>query len=182
MKKAIAYFLSLLIILLFSSMLLVSCRTTQPLQETKETTIINRDSIALIKNTVRNQAIVDSLKILIGNVKTEKKECDSICQIAIDRLLSQLNTSKKSGANAYGINYDPKDKSININTKIGATETKATKEYYRITKTITITKTKEVPVDKPLAKWQLALMIIGAATLAYLFLKITLFIRTKIPA
>lgn len=169
------------ILLLVALLLMISCKTTQPINEIKETKIVNRDSIALVNQTIRNQEIVDSLKILIGNVKTERKECDSVCQTAIDRLLSQINTSKISGANSYNVNYNSKDKSLNFNSKIGATETKTIKEYYHITKTITLNHSKEIPVDKPLPKWQLFLMIIGAATVGYLILKITLFIRTKIP-
>lgn len=166
-----------LVLVLF--LMLISCKTTQPVQEVKETTIINRDSIALVKQTIRNQEIVDSLKIIIGNVKTEKKECDSVCQTAIDRLLSQLNTSKKSGANSYNVNYNSKDKSLNFNAKIGATENKIVKEYYRITKTIKLYYTKEIPVEKPLAKWQIILMLIGAGTIGYFTLKIITFIRLK---
>lgn len=178
MRKYLIFNLLFLLVLL----LMMGCKTSQPISEVKETTIVNQDSINLVKLTIRNQAIVDSLKIIIGSIKTEKKECDSVCQTAIDRLLSQLNTSKKSGANAYNVNYNPKDKSLNFNSKIGATENKITKEYYRITKTIKFYYTKEIPVEKPLAKWQLALMILGAATVGYLILKITLFIRTKMPA
>lgn len=178
MKKYLLINIFLIVVLL----LMISCKSKQPLQEKTATTIINHDSINLVKLTIRNQEIVDSLKIIIGSIKTEKKECDSVCQIAIDRLLSQLNTSKKSGANSYNVNYNAKDKSLNFNSKIGATENKIYKVYYRITKTVTLYKTKEIPVDKPLPKWQLALMIIGAATIGYLILKITLFIRTKIPA
>ncbi|WP_157499519.1 hypothetical protein [Flavobacterium commune] len=177
MKK---YFLLNLFAILILLLMLFSCKTTQPINEVKETTIVNHDSINLVKFTIRNQAIVDSLKIIIGSIKTEKKECDSVCQIAIDKLLSQLNTSKKSGANSYNVNYNSKDKSLNFNSKIGATENKIYKVYYRITKTVTLYKTKEIPVDKPLPKWQIILMQIGAVTIGYLLLKFITFIKPKV--
>lgn len=176
MKKYFLINIFLIVVLLF----MISCKTTQPINEVKETTIVNQDSINLVKFTIRNQAIVDSLKIIIGSIKTEKKECDSVCQTAIDRLLSQLNTSKKSGANSYNVNYNSKNKSLNFNSKIGATENKIVKQYYRITKTITLYYTKEIPVDKPLPKWQIILMQIGAVTIGYLLLKFITFIKPKV--
>lgn len=181
MKKAFIYILSVFIILLFSSLFLVSCKAKQPLQETKETATVNHDSIFQSRVITRNKAIIDSLKIVIGKVKTAKPECDSVCQIAIDRLLSQLNSKKTSGSNSVETNYNPKDNSLNINTKVGETKSDIQKQYYKITSTKTIYSHRDIPVDKPLPKWQLFLMITGAITIGYLFLKTTLFIKSKIP-
>lgn len=181
MKKALTYFLSILIVLLFSSLFLVGCKAKQPLQEWKETTTINHDSINNVRVIIRSIAINDSLKIVIGKIKTERKECDSVCQIAIDRLLSQLNSKKSSGSNSVETKYDPKDNSLNINTKVGETKSDIQKLYYKITITKTVYSHKDIPIDKPLPKWQLFLMITGAITTGYLFLKTTLFIKSKIP-
>lgn len=181
MKKAIAYFFSMLLILLFASMLLVSCRTKQPIRETTETAIINYDSIYRSKITTKNKAINDSLLVVIGKVKTERKECDSVCQIAIDRLLSQLNTKKTSGDNSYTVFYDPGKNTLNLNSHVGETKGDIETVFRYITKTVYTSKNKDVPVETPLPKWQLFLIIIGGMTIGYFFLKITIFIRSKIP-
>ncbi|SDZ90607.1 hypothetical protein SAMN05443667_101241 [Flavobacterium gillisiae] len=181
MKKAIAYFFSILIVLLFASVFLVSCKAKQPLRETSEKTVINYDSIYRSKISIKNKAINDSLLIVIGKVKTERKECDSVCQIAIDRLLSQLNTKKTSGDNSYSVFYDPGKNTLNLNSVIGETKSDTVTLFRYITKTITLSTHKDVPVETPLPKWQLYLMIFGAGTIGYLFVKLTIFIRSKIP-
>jgi hypothetical protein len=173
-------YLALNLIAIFALVLMASCKSKQPLKEITETKETNFESIFLSKKLERNLAIIDSLKIKIGAVKTEKKECDSVCQIAIDRLLSQLNTSKKSGNNSYDMSYNEKDKSLNFNSKIGETKNSSKTEYryFMITKTITLS--KDIPVNKPLAKWQIILMLIGAAAIGYILIKIITFIRLRI--
>lgn len=181
MKKAIAYFFSLLIILFFSSLFLVSCKAKKPLETKTEATTINHDSINKSRVITRNAQIIDSLKIVIGRIYTDKKECDSICQIAVDRLLSQLNTKKKSGENSFGAYYDSKDKSLNFNAQIGATKSDSTSVTKIIYRTKTIYSHQDIPVHLPLPKWQLLLMIIGGGTIVFFILKLTLFFRSKIP-
>lgn len=182
MKTISAYFFSLLIVLLFSSLFLTSCKAKQPLQETKETTTVNHDSIFQSRVITRNKAITDSLKIVIGKVRTEKKECDSVCQTAIDRILSQFNNKKSSGDNSVETFYNPKDKSLNINTKVGETKNDSLKFYWYITKTKTVYSHRDIPVDKPIPKWQLFLMISGAVAIGFYLFKLILFIRSRIPA
>lgn len=181
MKTALAYFFSMLMILFFGSVFLVSCKSKQPLTDKIVEKTVNSDSIYQSKVITRNQAINDSLKIIIGQVRTEKKECDSVCQIAIDRVLSQLNTKKTSGSNSYGVFYDSKDKSLNLNAAIGAT--KSDSVFYKeiIYRTKTIYSQRDIPVHLPLPKWQLLLMIIGGGTIVFFILKLTLFFRSKIP-
>lgn len=182
MKTITAYFFSFLIVFLFASLFLTGCKAKQPLQETKETTTVNHDSIFQSRVITRNKAITDSLKIVIGKIYTDKKECDSVCQIAINRLLSQLNSKKSSGDNSVDINYDPKDNSLNVNTKVGETKSDSLKFYYYITKTKTVYSHRDIPVDKPIPKWQLFLMISGAVAIGFYLFKLILFIRSRIPA
>lgn len=182
MKTISAYFFSLLIVFLFSSLFLTGCKAKQPLQETKETTTVNHDSIFQSRVITRNKAITDSLKIVIGKIYTDKKECDSVCQIAIDRLLSQLNSKKSSGDNSVDINYNPKDNSLNVNTKVGETKNDVQVKYYKITSTKTVYSHRDIAVDKPIPKWQLFLMISGAVAIGFYLFKLILFIRSRIPA
>ena len=182
MKTALTYFFSLLFVLLFASVLLVSCKSKKPLKEVTETKTVNYDSIFQSRIIERNKAINDSLIIAIGAIKTERKECDSVCQIAVDRLLSQLNTKKTSGDNSSSVFYDPNKKTLNINNRVGETKSDSTNYKKLIFRTKTVYSHRDIPVDKPLPKWQLALMIIGAAAIGYFVLKITMFVRSKVPA
>jgi hypothetical protein len=180
MKKITAYCISLLIVIFFSS-LFAGCKSKRTLKETKEIFISNYDSVYQSKISSRNRAINDSLVIALGKVRTEKKECDSVCQVAIDKYLIQLNTQKKSGDNSYGIFYDPQKNTLNFNNKIGETKSDTITVYKYIKTTAYIIKYKDVPVPVPLANWKLFLMISGAASLGYVILKITLFIKSKTP-
>lgn len=181
MKTALAYFFSLLVILFFSSLFLVSCKSKQPLETKTETKEVNYDSINKLQIITVNKEIIDSLKIVIGRIYTDKKECDSVCQIAVDRLLSQLNTKKTSGDNSFGAFYDKKDKSLNFNARVGATKNDSISFTKIIYRTKTVYSHKDIPVNRSIPKWQLILMIIGSGTIGFFILKLILFFRTKIP-
>ncbi len=172
MKKTIS-------LLFFCLLLTISCKNKQALVQTKVETTVNKDSVFNSKITIKNEAIIDSLKVVIGNIRTSVTACDSVCQIAIDKVLSNLNTQKKSGNNSYGIYYDKADKSLNLNTKIGETKSDSivVEKYIKILKTIY--SHKDIPVERPIPKWQLFLMIIGAATIGFYFYKITIFVSKK---
>lgn len=131
------------------------------------------------KKTEINKAIIDSLTIALGKVKTPKPECDSVCQIAINNVLARLNIKKKSGDNSYHIRYDPETNTLYINNKIGATENKSKVEYRNIGTIKTIYSHKDIPVEKPLQRWHIILMLIGAASIGYILIKIVNFIRLK---
>ena len=179
MKKVHTLFIVAFFIIAIAS--LFGCKTSQPPVATTTEKKENLDSVRVVKLLEKNAEINDSIKILIGKIKTDKKECDSVCQESVNRLLSQLNSSRTSGNNATAINYNEKDNSLNIATKIGATANKTDTIY--INKTTTLYSTKEVPVvtTKPLPKWMLILMLIGAGSLVYWIGKLVLFVRTRIP-
>lgn len=180
MKKALAYFFSMLMILLLTSVLMVSCKS-KIITETKSEKVVNHDSINISKLSIRNQAINDSLKILIGQIYTGRKECDSVCQIAVNQLLSQLNSKKTSGSNSVDVNYNPKDKSLNVNTKVGETKSDSIKLYYYINTTKTIYSHRDVPVKMPLGKFQLFLMISGIIGIAVIIIYVFSFFKPKLP-
>lgn len=181
-RKAIAYFFALLTILLGSSIFLVSCKAKQLPPDTHTEISKQKDSSSHIKTIDNSKAIIDSLSIVIGKIKTAKPECDSVTQVAIDNLLRTLNTSKQSGDNGYKIKYDELLKRLDLVIKIGPTKNEVTKDFKSkdvfydrfITKTIT--------VKERLPKWQLYLMIIGIGTILYFVIKLVLLIRSKIPA
>lgn len=93
---------------LFAFALLTGCGKPllPPVKETIEnntnTTVNHTDK----KEIDRSKAVADSLKIVIAKISTDKKECDSVCQKALDQLLEQINHQKVSGKNSYGFLWD----------------------------------------------------------------------------
>lgn len=104
----------------------------QHLPQTKETDITTNDTKVTqkdIKEIERNKAVADSLKILIGEIRTGIKDCDSVCQEALDHRMEQINTNKTSGNNSYGVYYDKYNKLLVAYTNLA--ETKSEKIYVR---------------------------------------------------
>lgn len=181
MKKAISYFFLLLMILLISSILLISCKAKPIAQDTHTEILKQKDTTSHIKITDNSKAIIDSLSIVIGKIKTAKPECDSVTQIAIDNLLQTLNTSKQSGDNGYNLKYNQLLKRLDLVIKIGATKNEITKDYKSKNVFYDRFITKTISLKQRLPKWQLYLMIIGIGTILYFVIKLLLLIRTKIP-
>lgn len=116
---------------------------------TKNTTVNHTD----IKEIDRNKAVADSLQILIGQIRTGKKDCDSVCQEAVDRLLEQLNTKKTSGDNSYGVYYDKYSKLLIAYTNLA--ETKTEKVYINNDSIVYQDRfiKKEIPVTVKYTPW-----------------------------
>lgn len=121
-----------------------------------------------IEHTNVNRAIIDSLGIMIGRIKTARPECDSITQAEIDRVLLQLNRYIQSGENSYRLTYDIYKKILSINTKIGQTrnteitDSKSHDRYF-------ITKVP-VYIEKELTKEQKFNLMVGRGLWALLLL------------
>lgn len=182
MKKALAYFFAMLMILLLSSLFLISCKSKQLPPDVRQEVFKQKDSSSHIKTIDNSKAIIDSLRIDIGKIKTSKPECDSVTQIAIENLLRTLNTSKQSGDNSYKIQYNQLLKRLDLIIKIGATKNVQNNDYQikEISSDRYITRT--ITIKERLPKWQLYLMIIGIGTILYLVIKVLLLIRKFVPA
>lgn len=114
----------------------------------KETTTVENSDFARVKSELnRSLAINDSLKTFIGNIKTAKPECDSVCQEALDRVLSNLNNKKQSGNNSFGVYYDKYQKAIIVTADLKETVSQLTDSISKITSFNS--KTIEVPVPAP---------------------------------
>jgi len=150
-KWPIVYWFAFLFLL--SSILapvLLSCgRKPMPGENNKEirndSLFVQNDSSQVID---RNMAVIDSLKTVIGAVQTGRKDCDSICQATVDRLLSQINTQKTSGNNSYGFYYDAYKKTLVAYAKLAETINKTTNVAKARHQTTTVykTTTRTVPV------------------------------------
>ncbi|WP_394760071.1 hypothetical protein [Flavobacterium sp.] len=147
------------------SIAVVGCKAKPIIStNTKET----EKTIEIIKEktTDNNLAVIDSLKILIHNVKTSKPECDSITNAKIDELLLQINSKKTSGDNSFGVYYDKLRKELIAYTKLGATTTEVTSNHNYKTEVLKEVSVKEIPV-RYVPKWIQILAYIGAGAIAF---------------
>ncbi len=101
--------LIILVFLLFS--ITISCGR-KPMQSTHTIErIIERQKDSIVNKEI-SKAIIDSLFVKIGQVKTAKPDCDSIANAEIQKLLRQIATLKKSGNNELGFYYDERNKML----------------------------------------------------------------------
>jgi biopolymer transport protein ExbD len=183
MKKAVAYFFTLLMIFLVSSIFLISCKAKQLPPNTNTEIVKQKDSSSHVQITDNSKAIIDSLFLVIGQIKTAKPECDSVAQLAVENFIKTLNTSKQSGDNGYKIKYNELLKRMELIIKVGATKNEVTTDFKgkEVFKYFKITP-PPVIVKAPLPKWQLYLMIIGIGTILYFIIKLLFLIRKFTPA
>ncbi|RDI07038.1 hypothetical protein [Flavobacterium sp. AG291] len=143
-------------LLIFIGLILIASCGKPPLPTVKETDNTTQNTTVntiATKEIDRNKAIADSLQVVIGKIRTSKKECDSVCQEAIDKILEQVNTNKVSGDNKYGVYYD-KYRNLLIAYQ-NLAETKSEKNYVSRDSIVYIDKlkTKEIPVVVKFTPW-----------------------------
>jgi hypothetical protein len=161
------------IVFLAIAIILFGC-ASKPIQSAHTIERIIEHKTDSVKTTQVNKEILDSLVIKIGKVATAKPECDSITQATLDRVLSQLNSRKKSGDNEAKIYYDELLKQIIVILKQGETKTENT-----ATKKTDTDKATEKEIIKILVKyipwWVKWLAYLGAVTLLYVVYRISRF-------
>lgn len=122
----VAFYMYFGFILFVALSVVVSSCKAKPVKEihTIEKTIEKqKDSTSV---TEISNAIIDSLKVKIAEIKTAKPECDSITNANIQELLSQIETSKTSGNNEIGFYYDQIKKMLVAYAKTGQSTNKET--------------------------------------------------------
>lgn len=157
----------LLIIILFSVGITVTGCAIKPVTTSTQNkeSIINSSNIKE-KETVRNLAIMDSIKFLIATVKTQKPECDSITNVKINELLAQINMQKTSGNNGFGFYYDQLKKQLVAYAKIGETLKEKNNNTYNKNIILREKEKVEIPV-KYIPKWVQYLAYLGCAFCVY---------------
>lgn len=176
MRKALKY------ILVFVCVAMVSCKSKMPLHNTSFSELIVNEDTNTKTEVNTNKAIIDSLSILIGKIKTSNPECDSITQNAIENLLKSINVSKASGDNSYQLKYNDIKRQLELLVKIGATKDEKITNIYNKEILRIETERVEVPVKMPLPSWQIFLIISGIVGLIIPIIKAGIYIRSKIPA
>jgi hypothetical protein len=145
----------LLVLILCVIAMFISCGKRPAVSTNTETIDYSKESIATNQTskivTDRNKAIIDSLIVVIGRVKTSKPECDSICQETLDHALQQLNHLKISGDNRFGVLYDKHTKLLKAYANIAETLNQVSevkKDSFRgVNKIITKRITQKIPVE-----------------------------------
>lgn len=169
-------------IIIVACAMLFSCRSRQPiLQNAIKETLIVHDTVVVTHSKTINQAIIDSVNFFIAKIKTQRPECDSITQIAINNLLQSINQQRQSGNNGYSLKYDELNKKLQLLISIGATHSQSNDSIKTKTVVKTNTKTVEVAVQKPLLPIQKFLIIAGIIGVLIPIVKLLFLIRSKIP-
>jgi hypothetical protein len=145
-----------------------------------DTTIIEEK---LFEKQLVSQAIYDSMFLVINELKTENELFNKECDKEIDRILSQINFTKKSGDNKYSIVYNQLKKQIEITAEMQELINKQDSAYFN--KQEIKTEIKEVPVQVPvytnvLTKLQKWLIGFGIAFLVFIGFKIFRIIKLNI--
>jgi len=114
----------------------------------KETVTVENSDFARVKSELnRSKAINDSLKMYIGNIRTARPECDSVCQEALERQLSNFNNQKISGDNSFGIYYDKYKKMLVAHANLKETVSEYKDSISKISKFRS--QLLEIPVPAP---------------------------------
>lgn len=175
MRKSIEK-IAIISLLIIAGLLFVSCKAKQPVKEihTIEKTIEkSKDSVSI---TEISNAIIDSLKIKISEIKTSKPECDSITNAKIQELLSQIEVSKTSGDNELGFYYDQIQKILVAYAKTGQSINKETNVKNDNKETEKDNHLKEIPVPY-IPKWVKWLAGFGVLFIIFLVWRFSLIFK-----
>ncbi|WP_130736742.1 hypothetical protein [Flavobacterium sp. J27] len=163
----VAFYMYFVFFLFMVLSCIVSCKSKQPVKEihTVEKTIEKqKDSTSVTKIS---NAIIDSLKVKIAEIKTAKPECDSITNAKIQELLSQIEVSKTSGDNEIGFYYDQIKKMLVAYAKTGQSTNKETNTNNVTKETEKDNLIKEIPVQFT-PKWVKILAGLGVLFIIFL--------------
>lgn len=157
--------LVIVLVIFILSLFLKSC-ASKPIEKIHTVDHIVEYKTDSVQVTAINNAILDSIIIQVSKVKTTKPECDSITQVTLDQLLSQLNSRKKSGDNEVGIYYDDIKKMIVAWQKVAQTQN----EKLVINKTAKETSVEKQIVEVPIKYiplWIKCFAFLGFASIAF---------------
>jgi len=114
-----------------------------------------------------SQAITDSLFFKISKIKSTNPACDSLINIEIKKMLQQIATSKKSGANELGFYYDSIKNQLVAYGKINASLNEKIAVLKTATNSNKSVEIKNVPI-KYIPKWVKILAWLGGLFMLFL--------------
>ena len=162
-----------LIVIIF---FLNSCAPVMHHKRESQSVVYQQKTDTVFIETVK--AIKDTFFIAVPQIKTPKKECDTLCQTELQRVLFQLNTHKKSGESQAGIYYD-KYKNLLVAYNHLAQSQSEKKSHQAQTQIIQTQEViKEVPV-RYVPKFIKFLALSGAVVWGLLILALSLWFASK---
>lgn len=172
-------FVALMGIISFFSL---GCKSKKPLLETS-TTIIDNSELTKVKDELRiSKAINDSLNLYLGNIRTSKPECDSVCQEAVDRHMAGINSRKQSGGNEAGFYYDKYRKILTAYSKLEETVSQRRDSIIIKDKLVYKDRKVEIPVPSEFSKEQKFNLWTGRLFWAGIIIYLLFRARKLIPA
>ena len=151
MKKSysLTFLFTLILATVFTAAFVLSCASKKTIQSnsTDTTVIANNSKQTTTKTETTSQAINDTIRYYVGQLRTNNKICDSLTAIALNDYFSNYNYAKNSGNNAWSIKYDEIKRQLVIINKQAAT--KNTAVHDTLIKTKFIYKNKDVMVSVP---------------------------------
>ncbi|MFN3753302.1 hypothetical protein [Flavobacterium sp.] len=150
-RKAASYLIVFLLILY----IFFGCKSTQTsvsTDENLESKSTKFDSINISLKVKETESSETKQGFKIPDMQTGIKNCDSLCDIAVNNALSSINLEQNNGKNQLKLYYDKLQKTLFLYNKLKgskdsiAINSKVNKQYYHVNhrKTITITKTTNI--------------------------------------
>ncbi|GIZ16628.1 hypothetical protein RCZ15_22430 [Capnocytophaga catalasegens] len=159
------------------SLLFISCKIGQTTRHfEKHATEHTKTDTLIISKT---EKIKDTLFIQVPVVQTTNKDCDTLCQKELHKILSQLRSRKNSGANKAGIYYDKLQKQIVLYNELQAQFDTYKSNNHKVIETKEVEINKEIPVPY-IPKFIKFLAWCGEFSLLLIVVVIILFVLGKI--
>jgi hypothetical protein len=126
MKKAVLFWFVFLLLMYFSSIILVCCKSkTVVLDQVSEKKHFQFDSLAFSTKKIEYKSLEvnDVLQLKVPYFKTGSKDknCDSLCNAKKEDWLKSFYSKKESGKNSYSFVYDSLNKQVVLNVKLAQT-------------------------------------------------------------
>lgn len=132
------------ILIILMSLLFISCKIGQTTRHTEKQATEHTKTDTLIISKI--EKIKDTLFVQVPVVQTIDKNCDSLCQKELDKILSQLRSQKSSGGNKTGIYYDKLQKQIVLYNELQAQFDTYKSNNQKVIETKEIEINKEIPI------------------------------------
>ncbi|MEE1897078.1 hypothetical protein V1389_01945 [Flavobacterium rakeshii] len=149
--KEVPYFLSVPVTLLIMFLTISSCNSQKPIVQKQSTVNIDSLFTALTKLTQINREVNDKTSIYLPDVNTGNPDCDSLCNAKMREMLITVNRQIESGNNKYQLLYNQYTKTLDVLTKMAATQDTQTEKEESKTKIKIEKEYKEIPV--PFVPW-----------------------------
>lgn len=145
---------------------LLSCGSRKSVYTTENQSIIVKTSDTIFIE--KTQGISDTIFVQIPQIQTLDKQCDSICQSQMEKILSQISLEKTSGQNKAGVYFDKYQKQLVLYNELAEQFNSYKSNIQFITKEVELVKIEKIPV-RYIPRWVSYLAIFGGFSLLIFF-------------